>query len=498
MELEEKVIQSNKEFWGKENVSDANCGMLVYENFYDTPQLCYGISKVALCLAKSLGLRPAVILSWHENEISKSMCETQFQMKNELTSIIIRYFLFLIRCFFINRTALLKLRDGEAEIGTFIYDSILIKYKKKTISTLSLKERLFVILQLCYYLYFKRIITKNKVEAVVLGDCVYRYGLMFELCRLNNIKCFTPVNLNSLFIRCFKTENDYHTSYLNNQLVEELCKGMDYDNTIDDYYSKRYQGKIEQHDVLTAYGNKQVTDLNKFEKKYNLMKGKKTVVIMCHVFADAPHVYLDTLYDDYWEWFVGTLQNLKKNPHINILVKEHPSSHLYGQKGIVKEYLRSMDLDNLLVKDDESTVSILKNADVVVTCGGTIGMEFSYRGKNVVLASYPPFGRLGFTTEFNSREEYEKFLRERIQYIQPLNSEQLEMARKVSYITFCLQDNSSKDLELGGDVILMGKEYDNTILYNNIMEYNKKSLNSQNIYKLLDSFAKSDKVALFK
>lgn len=498
MELKEKVIQSNKEFWGKENVSDVNNGMLVYENFYDTPQLCYGISKVALCLAKSLGLRPAVIMPWKELEISKSMCETRFQIKKSIITILTHNLFLFLKLFFINKEGLLKLNDGNAEIGPFIYDSILIKYKKKTVNSFSLKERLFIILQLCYYYYFKSIVRDYPVKAIVLGDCVYRYGLMYELCRLNGIKCYTPINLNSLFIRCLRNESDYHRSYLDNQLVDKLCNEVDYEKIIDDYYSLRYKGKIEQHDVLTAYGNKQVTERNAFFEKYHLDKNKKTVVIMCHVFADAPHVYLETLYDDYWDWFVGSLNNLLMNDNINILVKEHPSSHLYNQKGLVKEYLQSINKEELLVDENESTESILNNVEIVVTCGGTIGLEFSYRGKNVVLASYPPFGRLGFTTEFSTRRDYELFLKDSIQSLEPLNTDQLDVAKKVSYITFCCQDNSPKDLELGGDAILMGKIYDNNILYNNIIEYNKTSLKDQKIYKLLSQFAESDKVALFK
>ena len=219
---------------------------------------------------------------------------------------------------------------------------------------------------------------------------------------------------------------------------------------------------------------------------------------MSHVFADAPHVYLDSLYDDYWDWFVGSLQNLLMNPNINLLVKEHPSAHLYGQKGLIKEYLTPLHLDYLLVDDKESTESILNNADIVVTCGGTIGMEFSYRGKNVVLASYPPFGRLGFTKEFSSRKEYEEFLRDKIQQLQPLDKEQLEMARKVSYIVFCRQDNSPKELEMGGDAILLGKEYDDSILYNNILSYNKIPLKFQRIYQVIDGFVKTGKGAMFK
>lgn len=498
MNIIDQVLQSNKEYWAKENVSNIGNGMLLYENFYSSPQLCYGISKVALCIAKALQLKPAVLPAWNESEMTGSMCDTKFQLRDKLISIILKHPWSLLKTFCITKARLLELSDGDANIGEYIYDSILIKYKIKTVNGFSIKERFFVVLQMCYYYFFKDILNSYPINAVVLGDNVYRYGLLFELCRLKGIVCYTPINLNSLFIRRFKSEEDFRRSYLSKELVDELCKNVDYNSIIHDYYEKRYSGKIEQHDVLSAYGDKQVTVESEFSNKYHLDNNKKTVVIMSHVFADAPHVYLDSLYDDYWDWFVGSLQNLLMNPNINLLVKEHPSAHLYGQKGLIKEYLTPLHLDYLLVDDKESTESILNNADIVVTCGGTIGMEFSYRGKNVVLASYPPFGRLGFTKEFSSRKEYEEFLRDKIQQLQPLDKEQLEMARKVSYIVFCRQDNSPKELEMGGDAILLGKEYDDSILYNNILSYNKIPLKFQRIYQVIDGFVKTGKGAMFK
>ena len=499
MDLIEKVLQSNKDYWNKENSDKDSNGMLLYECFYSIPQLCYGVSKVALCIAKALNLKPAVLLPWQNADIpiSESMCKTQLQMRNHILHILFAHFYVFISVFFISPKKLLKLTDGKALIGTYIYDAILRRYNKKTNNSFSFKERVFICFELCYYFYFNWIIKKYPIKVVVLGDNVYRYGLLFELCKVNNIVCYSPINLNSLFLKKFETRDDYEEAFLTKEIVEKLCRCADYKSRIEDYYKKRYEGSIQQHDVLTAYANKSTLTEEDFNSKYHIDGSKPIIVIMSHVFADAPHININPLYDDYWLWFVNTFENLRHNDKINLLVKEHPSAHLFGQKGLVREYLKSVGRENILVDENESTLSIIRNATAVVTCGGTIGLEMTYAGKNVVLASIPPYGNLGFTKNFKTAREYEEFLLNHIQDMEPLSKEQHENAVKASYVSFCCQNNWSGDLELGGDVILLNKKYDDNVLLNNILDYNMIPLANQKIYSLLETFIKSGDKGLF-
>lgn len=98
---------------------------------------------------------------------------------------------------------------------------------------------------------------------------------------------------------------------------------------------------------------------------------------MAHVFCDAPHVNENVLYKDYYDWFYNTIKCLSQNANINLLVKEHPSSYLFKENGIVDSVMQDFNLVDRIITSDESTYSILNNADMVVTCGGTIGLEFS-------------------------------------------------------------------------------------------------------------------------
>lgn len=493
-----KVYESNNNYWRQENIGNLDNGMLLFENIDDGIQLCYGISKIALCMAKTLDLRPAVIMPWNKSPMTESMCNTQFQIKHVLHKIVIKHFFSLLNVIlFFNKNKLLTLKKHDDEIGQYIYDGLIRRMNKKTIVSLSLRDRVFVCLELCYYYYFRELVKKYPIKVMVLGDNVYRYGLLYEICKNDGIVCYSPVNLNSLFIIKFEKTDDFKSNFLTKEILEKLCANIDFKNEVDKYYLNRYSGNIEQHDVLSAYSNKIVSNQNEFINKYKIDPSKTTIIIMSHVFADAPHVYTDALYNDYWDWFVNTFNCLVSNHSINLLVKEHPSSHLYGQKGLVSDFLKEKGCGHMQIRDDESTLSVLKNVDAVVTCGGTIGLEISYFGKFVILASKPPYSGLGFSIDFDDRKKYEDYLKSQVKFIGHLNDKQKLIAIKASYALFCRANNWTRDLELGGEIIYMGKEYDNNHFISNILEYNKVPLKEQQIFKIIERFIQSNSKQMF-
>jgi hypothetical protein len=270
-------------------------------------------------------------------------------------------------------------------------------------------------------------------------------------------------------------------------------------NYIDEYFSKRFSANLEQHDVLKAFSNKKkIYTKNEIIKQYNLNPNLPIVIIMNHIFCDAPHAYPDGLFDDYKEWLINTILNLKKNKNINFLIKEHPSADLYSELGVINEILRGLDCEHLLLKDDVHSLTVLNEFDVVITCGGTIGQEFLYKGKPVVLGAKPPYSGFGFTIEPKTRYEYESLMSKGIEKLPLLTSEQKEMVNKVIYHDFVLLDNYSDDLEIGGQRFYMGRDFEYDKFYEEILKYNDTSLNNQKIYKLLSKFISSDNKHLLK
>jgi len=179
-------------------------------------------------------------------------------------------------------------------------------------------------------------------------------------------------------------------------------------------------------------------------------------------------------------------------------VKEHPSADIYNEKGIINKLLKKLDCEQCLLSDDVHSLTILNELDVVVTCGGTIGLEFVYKGKPVVLGARPPYSRFGFTTEPDGVFEYENLLATGVEHLPLLSSAQREMCNRVIYHDFVLLNNYEDDLELGGQRVYLGRKFSYDNFYKTVISYNSVVLKEQKVYGMLEDFFNSDDKLLLR
>lgn len=505
-ELFNRMIESNKKFWSKINKKNDTDAYLLYEMFYPEPAMVYGIAKTALTIATIKELKPICITGLRDNKQKKDLINSMndsvlgdkfnFLKSSIKNSFSILKYLYIIK----TKNDLLQLKIDKYTIGPYIYDSILKASFLAEINKITFSIKKGILLELCYFYFFKDLLNKYNIKTIVLADKVYRTGLIFELAKHNKIECISPINLNDFYVSKFINAIDYEfsTRTPENKTLNQLNKTK-VNKIIEEYFSKRFSAKIEQHDVLRAFSNnKKIYSKIEIIKMHNLNISLPIVVIMSHIFCDAPHSYKGTLYDDYKEWLVNTIISLKKNKKVNFLVKEHPSADLYNEKGVINKILNELDCEHLLLKDDVHSLTILNEFDVVITCGGTIGQEFVYKGKPVVLGAKPPYSGFGFTTEPNTKDEYEALLKSGVEKLPLLNNKQKEMINKVIYHDFVMLDNYSDDLEIGGQRFYMGRDFDYDTFYENILEYNDIPLKQQKIYQLLERFINSNNKHLLK
>lgn len=497
--LFDKVIASNKLFFKKAFPENVKKDILLYEAFYKEEQLIYGVSKVALSISSIKNLTPVCMLPIKSPKKTlkfiKSINPNFINTRKYLLFSFIKHFWSCLNYFFFinNKRDLIDLSINGVKIGRYIYDALLRRYTLPEITQLDFKIRRMLLLEILHFYYFDKITENKKIKMVVLGDNVYRYGLMYELCKRKNIPCIAAISLNGFTISRSTKPQDFESSCrkIPHTLVEQIMNNPDIERKVADYFQKRMSGNIEQHDVISAYKGKLFTNKENFISKYKLDPSLPIVTVMAHIFCDAPHADPGILYDDYRDWLVNTVQCLKDNPNVNILVKEHPSAHLYNEEGVLLKLLTEISAEQFIVDKNESTRSILENSDVIVTCGGTIGAEFSSLGKQVVLASNPPYSNLGFTVEPKSRVEYEHLLKTDVQNHKALSIENRRKAMATAYIYFELYDNYNQDIEIGSEKILLGRQYDNAALYNRIIETNKIELSKQKVYQLVSQFLDS-------
>ncbi|MDX6514197.1 MAG: hypothetical protein QOE36_3701 [Gaiellaceae bacterium] len=184
--------------------------------------------------------------------------------------------------------------------------------------------------------------------------------------------------------------------------------------------------------------------------RLGLDPAKRTAVVFSHVLWDANMFFGEDLFGDQEEWFVETIRAAVANPRVNWIVKLHPANvwklkreGFAGELGELEVIRRAVGelpphVALLPADSDIGTRSIFDATDVGVTIRGSIGFELPCFGIPVITAGTGFYSGRGFTLDSATPEEYLARLA-RIETIEPLFPEELELARRHAYALFFLR-----------------------------------------------------------
>lgn len=307
---------------------------------------------------------------------------------------------------FIFRHDSFKLTNAGIDFSNCFIDSICIKCGVQWRDNLNFFSFKTIFVELSYFLFLPKLFITlgSRISYFVSGDTSYRYSIFFECAKKLNLPIITNINLNSFVFDIFRSDDfDSKCTYTLTDNQSKIIDSLNYEKDIKAYFDHRFSGKINQHDVIMASKNK-----NRFTFDPN---GKTVVCVFAHVFCDAPHNVPGMIFNDFYEWFLVTLEQLSKTDCF-ILVKEHPSASLYSNEyGLVKKIIADNfpDLNYVLVSD-YLTYDVLCHSDFVVTCSGTVALEALFLKKQVILASDVYFNMQGITHYSYSVIEYKKLI----------------------------------------------------------------------------------------
>ena len=211
---------------------------------------------------------------------------------------------------------------------------------------------------------------------------------------------------------------------------------------------KRLDGVSGLFDTKYAFINKKEYTREELAERYT-HNTKKNIFIFMHVFSDAPHLSKMTMYSDYYEWIIDTIDKIRNIDNVNWYIKAHPSAFLYGETNKIREMMKTSKGNVFWTPDDFNTSSIKNVADAIITCQGTVGIEASCMGIPVVITGLPYYSRFGFTIEPKTRQEYYLVLN-RMHKIRKLSIEKVKKAQVVmgAYSEYTFSDNTILDSEV--------------------------------------------------
>lgn len=305
------------------------------------------------------------------------------------------------------------LKLNNIQVGDLIYDT-LIRYRPQsfTVDRLSIRKHLRLIFRAVFnFRYSLRLMRSGDIKAVVTSHTVYaEFGI---LCRVAHHFGAVVVLKDMDVFRVYGTSADICEHFLRITSDEFLASAQDpsKQKEADTYFERRLGGQVDQVDLKNAYGNKKLYSKADLIKEYRAAPDKKFIFVLAHAFSDAPHVGGNLLFQDYYIWLKETLVALSRNSEVNVFVKPHPSSYMWGEKGAVETLIDELSISNIFVTPvDFSTLSIRDIADCVVTARGTGGVEYAGFGIPVITCADGFYSGFGIAHEAKSLAAYYEML----------------------------------------------------------------------------------------
>ena len=367
-----------------------------------------------------------------------------------------------------------NLKILDVHVGDLIYDSYL-RYDLKFLNPKKTDIKLILIFfkTIINILYIEYIFKKKNIKQVIVGTATYS-NLSSAALRLAVKK-----NISSTFVAWFLVQfyDNYERLFSSRQkiLLEDVEKFNlpgDWIDLYEKHARSRYLGRVEHPDFLNAYKNKKIVEKDELFKKIELKSSEfsKVVLIAPHAFSDASHESFKNIFNNFYEHFIETLNYIKGNKNLkNILwlVNPHPSSHVYNEEGLVENSLKKYDCKNIVLFPKGLNVfSALRIVDTVITCNGTIGLEFpACFGKKSIIAAEASYSGIGFNVEPQNKDEYFQCLDE-INKITPLTESEKVLAKKTFFYYECLQLESNNTSIIPSNRFLKPEVFINDILNN--------------------------------
>tara|TARA_B100000767_G_scaffold275223_1_gene311108 strand:+ start:193 stop:1134 length:942 start_codon:yes stop_codon:yes gene_type:complete len=311
---------------------------------------------------------------------------------------------------------------------------------------------------------------------------------------------YSGFDINLLTLHLFENDFDY-SKHCRTPDLDYLNKKFDNSSFINEaikFLDNRFSGKQNQHDAKRAFSSKNIK-LNRQEliEKYNLSDGK-IVLILPHIFCDAPHGYPSVIYKDYKYWLSDTLSVLSNNKEINIIIKEHPSASLYDEEGYLEDLIKTLNLNNIkLISNKINAKSLMETVDFCITCGGTSGMEYAYHGVPVVLASSPPYGDFEFFNKAKNVNHYHELLNN-IENLKKLTKRERVTAGNLLFLFFRHYGIDRKSAKLNFHHFNLGEENDLSYFFENISKDNNVIESHSVITKHLNKMINNNYKNLYK
>jgi hypothetical protein len=307
---------------------------------------------------------------------------------------------------FSSKKDLLDFKFRDIRLGDLIYDTYLRNFSSPTVDLSDPRLKEIIIDALDIYFSVSDYFKKNKVGAVVLSHAVYiSYGIVARIALENNINVY---NFPWEFVT-HKLTKEHPTPHLNHHEHRKIFATLKNKESLLDHakviLEERLAGRIDQG---IAYMRQSAYALSDGSKKVFLNNGKPKVALLLHCFYDAPHIYKNMIFEDFYEWVTFIFERVP-SMDIDFVVKPHPNAKPLNAQ-IIKD-LKSKFPYVRILDENITSIDIIKDGlEFMLTVYGTAAAEFAYQGITVLTAGDNPTSPYDFCISSKNKDEFERSL----------------------------------------------------------------------------------------
>jgi hypothetical protein len=292
---------------------------------------------------------------------------------------------------------ILNIKHDDILIGDLIYDTYLRYFKKKTVN---LKDLSLILLFARTYseIFFLEKISKS-INIFLTGYTTYtNNGLPVRIFIKNGVEVFSFSN--SISGKKLNINDFTHTkSYWNYKR----------DFSTFNYKEQKIKAGLDLiKNRLNGENDLKYMRFNTYTKSYQSETRKYDGIIFLHDFTDSNHVYRWSLFEDFYEWIIFTL-NLVDMYNLNIGIKPHPNQNITSKKiveKLKKEYYHLSWIDER-TSNSELLTSSLKFG---ISIHGTILSELAFSKIIPICCGDNPTINYGFTFNAKTKYQYKDFI----------------------------------------------------------------------------------------
>lgn len=277
----------------------------------------------------------------------------------------------------------------------------------------SIKEQMSVV---------KKFFEVNKFDTINMDTGFHKKGgIYYHICQKSNIRHSTQDG-NQFSLTIGSNSPCSHGRDITRVIKENWFTKQELERLLQDG-KETYAKRIENKNSIRMKNSGEVIATLKYEdvimqSPRSDVKEYYDVIIPMNVMWDAAAIGLNSIFNNYLEWLVETLEYVVNKLGKKVLVREHPAGEIWKMTApayaipdyIIEPYKGNNLFRYVPAEEDLNLYQYIEHAKLVIPWSSTTGIEAATMGRNVLMHTDAYYADCDFVAIAHSKQQYFEYI----------------------------------------------------------------------------------------